>query len=116
MTQRPLPCSRRSPPFKWARLAIPDSTTLVQPNYETCILLCSYILAALKGADVFRSTYHLMVIWEVKAKLKPCNAVKNESCLNGLVSKMSYNNCRIILKGKGTGQWLSVLPSAVNRT
>jgi hypothetical protein len=35
-----LPCL----PIKWAGLAIPDPTTLAQPNYEASILLCSHIL------------------------------------------------------------------------
>jgi hypothetical protein len=96
-------------PLKWAGLAIPDPTTSVHPNYEASILLCSQILAALQRVDVFRSTDHLKVIREVKAELKLCSAVKNESSLNDLASKMSCDNCRTILRGKETGQWLPVL-------
>jgi hypothetical protein len=66
--------------------------------------------------DVFRSTYHLKVIQEVKAKLKLRNAAKSESSLNNLASKMSCDNRMTILRGKETGQWLSVLPSTVNGT
>jgi hypothetical protein len=65
---------------------------------------------------VFGSTDHLKVIREVKAELTLCSAAKNESSLNDLASKMSCNNHRTILRGKETGQWLSVLPSAVNGT
>jgi hypothetical protein len=97
-------------PVKWAGLAIPDPTTLAQPNYEASILLCS------QSVDVFRSTDHLKVIRDVKAELKLRNAAKNESSLNGLASKMSYDNRRTILRGKETGQWLLVLPSTVNST
>jgi hypothetical protein len=103
-------------PVKWAGLAIPDPTTLAQPNYEASILLCSHILAAFRGIDVFRSTDHLKVIRDVKAELKLRNAAKSESSLNDLASKMSCDNHRTILRGKETGQWLSVLPSAVNGT
>jgi hypothetical protein len=88
-------------PIRWAGLAIPDPTTSAQPNYEASILLCSHILAAFLGVDVFRSTDH---------------AAKSESSLNNLASKMSCNNHRTILRGKETGQWLSVLPSTVNGT
>jgi hypothetical protein len=97
-------------PVKWAGLAIPDPTTSAQPNYEASILLCSHILAAFWGVNVFRSTDHLKVIRDVNAELKLRNAAKNESSLNDLASKMSYNKRRTILRGKETGQWLSVLP------
>ncbi len=103
-------------PVKWAGLAIPDPTTSAQPNYEASILLCSHILAAFRGVDDFRSTDHLKVIRDVKAELKLRNAAKSESSLNDLASKMSYDNRRTILRGKETGQWLSVLPSTVNGT
>jgi hypothetical protein len=101
---------------KWAGLAIPDPTTLAQPNYEASILLYSHIMAAFGGVDVFQSTDHLKVIREVKAKLKLRNAATSESSLKDLASKMSCNNRRTILRGKETGQWLLVLPSTVNGT
>jgi hypothetical protein len=101
-------------PLKWAGLAIPDPTTLAHPNYEASILLCSHILAAFPRVDVFRSVDHLKVIREVKAELKLRSAVKNESSLNDLASKMSCNTCRTILRGKETGQWLPVLPSTLS--
>jgi hypothetical protein len=85
-----------------------------QRHYEASILLCSHILAAFRGIDVFQLTDHLKVIREVKAELKLRNAAKSESSLNVLASKMSYNNRRTILSGKETGQWLSVLPSTAN--
>jgi hypothetical protein len=57
---------------------------------------------------------HLEVIPEVKAKLKLCNTAKYESSFNSLASEMSCNNDMMLLSGKETGQWLSVLPSTVN--
>jgi hypothetical protein len=89
---------------------------LAQPNYEASIHLCSHILAAFRGVDVFQSIDHLKVIREVKSELKLCSAANNESSLNDLASKMSCNKRRTILRGKETGQWLSVLPSTVNGT
>jgi hypothetical protein len=74
-------------------------------------------LAAFRGIDVFRSTDHLKVIRNVKAELKLCNAAKSEFSLNDLALKMSCDNRRTILRGKETGQWLSVLlPLTVNGT
>jgi hypothetical protein len=67
------------------------------------------MLAAFRGVDVFRSTDHLKVIPDVKAEIKLRNAAKSESSLNDLASKMSCeDNRRTILRGKETGQWLSV--------
>jgi hypothetical protein len=103
-------------PVKWAGLAISDPTTSAQPNYEASILLCSHILTAFRGVDVFRLTGHLKVIRDVKAELKLRNAAKSESSLNNLASKMSCDNRRTILRDKETGQWLTVLPSTVNGT
>jgi hypothetical protein len=89
----------------------------VQPNYEASILLlCSHILAAFRGVNVFRSIDHLKFIRDVKAKLKLRNAAKSDSSLNNLALKMSCGNRRTILRGKETGQWLLVLPSTVNGT
>jgi hypothetical protein len=53
-------------PLKWAKLVIPDPTTLAHPNYEASILLCSLTLAAFARVHVFRLTDHLKVIREVK--------------------------------------------------
>jgi hypothetical protein len=103
-------------PVKWDGLAIPDPTTSVQPNYEAGILLCSRILAAFRGVDVFQLTDHLKVIQDVKAELKLRNAAKSESSLNHLASKMSCDNRRTILRGKETGQLLLVLPLTANGT
>jgi hypothetical protein len=52
-----------------------------------------------QGIDVFQSTDHLKVIGEVKAELKLRNAVKSESSLNKLASKMYCDNHRTILRG-----------------
>jgi hypothetical protein len=89
---------------KWAGLAIPDPTTSEQPNYEASILLCSHVLAAFQGANVFKLTDHLKVIREVKAGLRLRNAAKSESSLNDLALKMSYDNRRTILRGR-QGDW-----------
>jgi hypothetical protein len=83
---------------------------------QASIFLCSHILAAFRGVNVFRLTDHSKVIGEVEAELKLCNAKKSESSLNNLASKMSCNNRRTILRGKETGQWLSLLPSTINNT
>jgi hypothetical protein len=102
-----------SPPSgpKW------QSQTPQPQRSQTMRRSSSYVLTfwfAFRGVNVFRLTHHLKVIREVKAELKLRSAAKNESSLNDLASKMSCNNCRTILRGKETGQWLPVLASTVN--
>jgi hypothetical protein len=104
-------------PVKWAGLAVPNPTLAADANYEVSTLLCSHILAAFRGVNTFRSAKHKSVISEVKTELKLCNEAKHESSITLLASKLSCGDCsRTILRGQETGQWLSVLPSAVNGT
>jgi hypothetical protein len=103
-------------PVKWAGLAIPNPTVAADANYKASTLLCSHILAAFRGVDTFRSAKHKLVISEVKTELKLRNEAKHEDSMTLLASKLSYGDRRTILRGQETGQWLSVLPSAVNGT
>jgi hypothetical protein len=73
-------------------------------------------LAAFRGVDDFRTADHLAVIREVKTELRQRNLTKNESALASIAAKLSYDDRRTILRGKKTGQWLSLLPSTVNGT
>jgi hypothetical protein len=75
---------------------------------------CSHILAAFRGVETFQSAKHKSVIAEVKTELKLCNKAKCNSAMNSLTSKLSNGDRRTILRSRETGQWLSVLPSAVN--
>jgi hypothetical protein len=101
-------------PVKWAGLAVPNPTVAADANYEASTLLCSHILAAFQGIDTFRSAKHKLVISEVKTELKLRNEAKCEDSMTLLTSKLSCGDRRTILRGQETGQWLSVLPSAVN--
>jgi hypothetical protein len=103
-------------PVKHAGLALPDPTASAQPNHDTSILVCSHLLVALRGKDAFRSADHLTVIQEAKTELKSRHQVKYDSELNSTVSKLSCDIRRTILRGKETGQCISVQPSAVNGT
>jgi hypothetical protein len=103
-------------PVKWpAGLAIPNPTLAADANYEASTLTCSHILAAFRGVNTFRSAKHKSVNAEVKTELKLCNEAKHESAMTSLTSKLSCcGDRRTIFRGQETGQWLSVLPSAVN--
>jgi hypothetical protein len=67
-------------------------------------------LAAFRGQEVFRSTDHLAVIHAVKEELKTNHQENYKIELNSIVSTLSCNDSR------GTGQWLSLVPSTVNGT
>jgi hypothetical protein len=102
-------------PVKHAGLALPDPTTSAQSNYDASILMCSHLLAAFRGRDAFRTT-DLAVIHGVKTELKSRHQEKYNSELNSIVTKLSCDDRRTILRGKETGQWLSTVPSTVNGT
>jgi hypothetical protein len=111
------PCRRlASLPVKHAGFALPNPTESTESNYEASTLACSHLVAALKGLKVFCSSYHLAVIREVRIKLQPRKDAKHDSILASIISTLSCDNCRTILRGQETGQWLSVMPSVVNGT
>jgi hypothetical protein len=45
-------------PIKHAGLALPDPTTSAEDNYLASTLVCSHLIAALRGVEMFRSTEH----------------------------------------------------------
>jgi hypothetical protein len=73
-------------------------------------------LAAFRKSDPFRTTDHLAVIHAVKDELKSRHQETYSSELTSIVSKLSRDDSRTILRGKETGQWLSAVPSTVNGT
>jgi len=103
-------------PVKHAGLAIPNPTQSAEKNFEASTLITSHLTAALRGVEVFRSAAHASVVSRVKAELKERNKVFNDSKLNQIASQLPCDDRRTILRGKDTGQWLSVLPSTVNGT
>jgi hypothetical protein len=111
------PCQQlASLPVKFSGLAMPNPTTSTAANYEVSIVIWSHLLAALQGMDEFRMADHLAVTREVKTELCQSNLEKNNSELTSLANNLSCNVRRTILRCKQTGQWLSVLPSMVNKT
>ncbi len=103
-------------PVKHAGLALPDPTASAQTNFDASILVCSHLLAAIRGVDKFRTADHKAVIHGVKAELKSRNQAKYEKELTSIVANFSCDDRRTILRGKDTGQWLSAVPSLVNGT
>jgi hypothetical protein len=103
-------------PVKFAGLAIPNPITSSHSNHKASTLMCSYLIATLRGNVEFHTYEHKEVIQEVKAELTTRNNARHETVLTALASKLSCNDHRTILQGKATGQWLSVLPSLANGT
>jgi hypothetical protein len=103
-------------PVKWAGLALPNPASSAKTNYDASILMCSHLLAALRGVETFRSADHQAVIADVKLELATHNQARHASELDSLASKLSCDERRTILRGRETGQWLSVLTSTVNGT
>jgi hypothetical protein len=58
----------------------------------------------------------LSVVREVKTELRLRNLEKNNLELTSIAANLSCDNRRTILRGKETGQWLSVLLSTVKGT
>jgi hypothetical protein len=73
-------------------------------------------LAALKGVEIFDSLDHLAVIREVRIELQPRKDVKHDSILASIISTLSCDNHRTILRGQERGKWLLVMPSVVDGT
>jgi hypothetical protein len=103
-------------PVKQAGLALPNPVQTASSNFQASSLVCSHLIAALKGAVIFSSDDHTKVAKEVKGELRERKDEKETQELSGIVTKLSCDNRRTILRGKSTGQWLSVLPSTVNGT
>jgi hypothetical protein len=102
-------------PVKHAGLALPDPTS-AKRNYEASILDCSHLLAAFRGVQKFRTADHQAVIHGVKAELKSRNQAIYDSELTSIVSKLSCDARRTILRDQETGHWVSAVPSTVNGT
>jgi hypothetical protein len=103
-------------PVKFAGLAIPDPTASSEGNYEASTLVCSHILAAFRGTESFSSADHKSVRNAVTTELKSRRTEKLDSTLSSILADLDCDTRRTILRGKETGQWLSVMPSTLNGT
>ncbi len=104
-------------PVKQAGLALPSPVDTAESNYRDSTCAVSHLLAALRGRQDFRSAYHLEVIATVKAAVLKRRTELHEATLAAVVAKIRCGGTRrTILRGKLTGQWLSVVPSTVNGT
>jgi hypothetical protein len=103
-------------PVKHAGLALPDPTKSADSNFMASQLLSSCVTAALRGREDFRSADHEATMHAVKHELKTRVKTENDSELALIVSQMSRDDRRTIMRGKETGAWLSATPSEVNGT
>jgi hypothetical protein len=49
-------------PMKFAGLAIPDPSATSESNYQAATLVCSHLLAAFRGTQLFSSTDHKSIV------------------------------------------------------
>jgi hypothetical protein len=88
---------------KHAGLTLPDPTRSAQPSHDASILICSHVLAAFRNKEPFRTTDHLAGIHAVKDELKSRHQETYSSELTSIVSTLSRDDSRTILRGKETG-------------
>ncbi len=94
----------------------PYYSTSAQSNFDASILICSHLLAALRGRDPFRTVDHLAVMNAVKPELKFRSRERYDLALDTIVTNLPCDDRRTILRGKDSGQWLSAVPSTFNGT
>jgi hypothetical protein len=78
--------------------------------------VCSHILAAFRGTESFSSADHQSLRKAVTAEIKTRRSDKQDSTLSTILADLDCDTHRTILRGKETGQWLSVMPSTLNGT
>jgi hypothetical protein len=103
-------------PVKFAGLALPDPSASSEGNYEASTLVCSHIIAAFRGTESFSSADHQSLRKAVTAEIKTRRSDKQDSTLSTILADLDCDTHRTILRGKETGQWLSVMPSTLNDT
>ena len=103
-------------PIKSSGLALPNPHVTASANYLASTLMNSHLLASLRGSVTFRSADHAYVTKENRAELKLRRSQECESELKRLSQTMTPAKCRTLMQGNKTGQWLSILPTAVNST
>ena len=103
-------------PIKFAGLSLPDPVESADWNYQASILSSTHILSAFRGVQEFSSADHSSSVREVRREIKKRTLMMNEVSLEGIVEGLQCDERRTILRGRDTGQWLSVPPSTVNGT
>jgi hypothetical protein len=103
-------------PIKHAGMALPDPVNSAKPNYQSSVLMTGHLTAALRGAVEFRSEDHIKTCQVARFELKGRKEMRNDKTLEALVSKLPAFERRTILRGRLTGQYLTVTPSVVHST
>jgi hypothetical protein len=103
-------------PVKFSGLALPDPTVSAKENYDSSVLASSHLTAAMRGVDEFRTADHTATHRSTTSEVRTRKRAKNDSDLTSIISKLNCDLRRTILRGKETGQFLSVMPSTINGT
>ena len=103
-------------PVKFSGLSLPNPVNTANSNFENSILMNAHLIRALNGLTDFKISDHLSMIKEVRSEIRKRNVEKCNNQLTNLTKNMSDTERRTIMRGKDTGQWLSVVPSLLNGT
>lgn len=103
-------------PVKAAGLALPNPVESADPNYLSSLEACSHLCEAILGNIVFSPADHRTTISETRSDNMEIQRGENAATLADIVAAIPCDDRRTIMRGKDTGQWLSVLPSQVNGT
>ena len=110
-------CALAGLPVKHAGLALPSPVATAEWNYKASTLAVSHLFAALRGRVEFHTLDHQSVILAVRLALTARRNERHDQALAAIVSQIPCcDTRRTLFRGKLTGQWLSVVPSAVNGT
>ena len=103
-------------PVKSSGLGLPNPTQTAQTNYSTSVAICSHLLDAFNGSSEFSTVDHTTAVQEAKQAHAASLAATHDAELASVLDLFPAAEKRIILRGKTTGQWLSVHPSSINGT
>ena len=103
-------------PVKFAGIAIPNPVTSAETNYKDSTLVCSHLIRALRGQEVFNPSKHMETRTAVIHICKDRKADEYESKYTELSSEWDVLKKRTITRGKETGTWLTLQPTFVNGT
>ena len=103
-------------PVKQAGLALPNPCETIKSNHDASTLICSHLIASIRGSQDFCPLTHNKVLTDGKAELADRRQADNEAKFDKLMPTFPVESRRTFTRGKETGAWLSVTPSIINGT
>ena len=108
--------SLTSLPLKFAGLGIPNVVRSASQSFNFSFMEAKYLVSSLNKGVKFLHADHFRVVREAKEVNRATSLKANNDFFDSISLSMGPNEKRTILRGKSTGQWLSVYPSVKNGT